>query len=183
MLQRNNNKERKLSRDAVDRHLTILPVCHRGQNSLSLSLSLTVTATCFRSHSIPKVIHFVVINYYENTNYEPKYRETAFLVADTRLYTLPSWSIQKWVTFLNCKWFFALLLPPNRPNQIVEYLTMFIYYAYSKQSRMYGNLVADGWAGAVGQRPLEMQNVMEGLTDRNGKVQSRVSATKKDALM
>ena len=55
-----------------------------------------------------------------------------------------------------------------------------------KQGRIHGNPVADSWAGAVMRKPLEIQKCdgrtdgpTDGRTDRHGKVQSRVSATKK----
>ena len=48
-----------------------------------------------------------------------------------------------------------------------------------QQGRIHGNPVADGWAGAVMQNRSELKNVMDGPTDRHGKVLSRVSATKK----
>ena len=47
-----------------------------------------------------------------------------------------------------------------------------------KQCRIHGNPVADGWAGAVIRKPLGIQKCYL-RTDRHGKVQSRVSATKK----
>ena len=47
----------------------------------------------------------------------------------------------------------------------------------NKQGRIHGNPVADGLAGAV-RKPLGIQKC-DGPTDRHGKVQSRVSATKK----
>ena len=59
----------------------------------------------------------------------------------------------------------------------------------SKQGRIHGNPVADGWAGAVMQKTLGIQKC-DGWTDRHnyrptdrhGKVKSRVSATKKILL-
>ena len=33
-------------------------------------------------------------------------------------------------------------------------------YRVKKQGRLHGNLVEDGWAGAVGQKPLRIQNML-----------------------
>ena len=41
-----------------------------------------------------------------------------------------------------------------------------------KQGRIHGNPVADGWAGAIMQKPLAILEIFwtDGRTDRNGKV-------------
>ena len=52
-----------------------------------------------------------------------------------------------------------------------------------KQGQIHGKTVADGWAGAVMQKPLAIQKrylSTDGRTDRHGKVYSRVSATKNE---
>ena len=54
---------------------------------------------------------------------------------------------------------------------------------HHKQGQIHGRTVADGWTGAVMQKPLAIQKCdgpTDGPTDRHGKVQSRVSATKND---
>ena len=55
-----------------------------------------------------------------------------------------------------------------------------------KQGRIYGNPVADGWAGAIMQKSLAILGCYgptdrgtDGRTDRYGKVLSRACATKK----
>ena len=56
-----------------------------------------------------------------------------------------------------------------------------IQWKSEKQGRIHSNTVADGWAGAVMQKPLEIQKYLGPTdlpTDRHGKVLSRVSATK-----
>ena len=47
-----------------------------------------------------------------------------------------------------------------------------------EQGRIHGTTVADGWAGAVMQKPLAIQDY-DGPTDRHGKV----SATKNDEVV
>ena len=49
-----------------------------------------------------------------------------------------------------------------------------------EQGRIHGNAVADGWAGAVMQKPLAILEILwaNGQMDQHGKVLSPVSATK-----
>ena len=60
------------------------------------------------------------------------------------------------------------------------------FISLKKQGRIHDNTVADGWAGAVVQKPLgiqkcyRMDRLTDQRTDRHGKVQSRVSVTKKN---
>ena len=58
-------------------------------------------------------------------------------------------------------------------SNTLEVMSICLNHIKLKQGRIHGNPVADGWAGAVLRKPLEIQKCdgpTDGRTDRHGKV-------------
>ena len=156
----------------------------------SYSLVMTMREACTsRQTSSSPINHYQVVLQWH-------YR---FLVADTRLYTLPCRSVGRSVgryvgpsvTFLNSERFLHYCSCPTVRDWIAVYPALFCNieencFSYSlvvkrisvqhivlkwigKQGRIHRSPVADGWAAAAMQKPLAIQKC-NGRTDQHGKV-------------